>query len=127
MKHHILHNSCASDYHKQPFRWDEIVRANIPEINGHNANKATDYKKGIFGKTELLFKRITIENTPAGTVWGCTDDGCTYRTEDKQSIRNHLAMMHRETNTGKVYCPYCEKNTHIGNLKTHLAGFIGEM
>ena len=34
--------------------------------------------------------------------------------------------MHRETNTGKVYCPYCEKeNTHIGNLKAHITGFAG--
>jgi len=85
--------------------------ANIPEIKENKVDEENDNKKGIFEKTELLFKRITIGNTQAGIVWKCTAEGCTYSTGEKQRIRNHLASMRRKTNDGKVYLPYCEK-TH---------------
>ena len=85
------------------------------------------WRKIIFGKIELLFKRITITNTPQGINWKCEVDNCNYDTDEKDRIRNHLAQVHRKTKTGIVYCPYCEKkHTHIGNLKQHLTGFIGK-
>ena len=114
MKHHILHTSCANNHNvQQPLRWNEIVQANIPNTQNMNDNEINNREKSIFDKTELLFGRITITNTPAGTIWKCTADGCTYDTEGKQRIRNHLSKVHRVANTGSVNFPYCDKNTHI--------------
>ena len=113
MKHHILHTSCANNHNvQQPLRWNEIVQANIPNTQNMNDNEINNREKSIFDKTELLFGRITITNTPAGTIWKCTADGCTYDTEGKQRIRNHLSKVHRVANTGSVNFPYCDKNTH---------------
>ena len=100
------------------------MEANKPNENNQEQDKN---KKSIFDRTELLFKRIAISNTPTGTHWKCEVDNCTYNTDEKEKIRNHLAQAHRKTKTGVVYCPYCnKKQAHIGNLKQHLTGFIGK-
>merc|ERR1712112_402086 len=107
----MVHKSCANNKREQqPLRWNEIVEANKPNENNQGRDKNN---KSIFDKTEILFKRITISNTPAGANWKCEVGNCTYNTGEKEKIRNHLAQVHRKTNTGIVYCPYCGKNMHI--------------
>ena len=84
-----------------------------------NNDDRNDFERGTFERAELLFGRINITNQAEGVVWGC--NLCTKTTDAEQKLRNHLSAMRRKTNTGKVYCPYCEKeNIHIGNLKAHI-------
>ena len=115
VKHHIHNNSCANNEHnQQPLRWGEIVRTNIPEIQEKMIIKKLTIKKEFLKELNCYSERITIENTQEGTKWKCAAEGRIYQTEDKQRIRNHLEMMHRRTNTGKVYCPYCDKKRISG-------------
>jgi len=79
---------------------DGIIGANKPEIQDGNGDVESGYEKGIFGRTVLLFKRIIIASTTEGAKWKRTAEGCIYKTEDEQRIRNHLSMAHRVKTLG---------------------------
>lgn len=92
-------------------------------IPRNNENK-NDFERGTFERAELLCGRIKVTNQAEWVVWEC--NMCAKTTDAKQKIRNHLSAVHRKTNTGKLYFPYCEKeNIHIGNLKARITGFSG--
>ena len=91
---------------QQPLRWEEIVNKNTgePEIPINENEAKLSNKQGTFDRTEILFNRIRIENTQEGVKWACIEEGCEHATNEKQKIRNHMAMIQRKTNTGFVYC-----------------------
>ena len=125
LKQHILKGSCSNKTKNEKVPWGDIVMHNRAQGETIDNNK-TDRDRGMFGRMELLFGRIKVTNQAEGVVWECNI--CEKTTDTKEKLRNHLSAIHRETNTGKVYCPYCKKEqTLIGNLKDHITGFIGKM
>ena len=53
-----------------------------------------------------------------GGKWMCTR--CPYEQNKESSLRNNLAMAHKETQSKNVQCPKCQKiQKHMGNLKQH--------
>jgi len=47
--------------------------------------------------------------------WMCTR--CPYKKESEKSLRNHLAMAHKETQSKNIQCPLCRKiQKYMGNL-----------
>ena len=111
LKQHILTGSCASNEHKQqPLRWDAILNKNTNGLaSKQEDDEKPDYKQGISERTEIRFNRIRVPHTQEGVKWECIEDDCIYQTGGKQRIRNHLATMQGETNTGILYFPYCDK------------------
>ena len=119
----MLKKSCSNKQGDKLIPWDDIVRHNPAQDDQPNENK-NDYGRGTFGRMELLFGRIRVSDQAGGVVWECNI--CDKTTEAKKKLRNHLTAMRRKTNTGEVYCPYCNKeHKHMGNLKAHITGFVG--
>ena len=53
-----------------------------------------------------------------GDKWMCAR--CPYKWEEEGSLRNHLAMTHKEAQSKNIQCPECGKiSKHMGNLKQH--------
>jgi len=101
--------------------WKDITKQNpILHPMGHynidSRNKPKPKQRSIFKTIELQFGRI--RETDDDPRWQCCT--CQTKFQKPESLRGHLAMCHRETESKDVYCPYCEKYfKHIGNLKQH--------
>ena len=117
---------------KWPRKIDDERRADIIKINKINERESAGGKKQLqneSSKTAIWQEWENTSNeymlkTQEGVNWRCAS--CNYQTQNQGSLRNHLAVMRRHADTGKVICPYCgKKEKHIGDLKLHIVGYIG--
>ena len=99
---------------------DDIINANKineEENEEQKEEKAQQKLENLyFARMRKYFGRIQVENADDGVNWKCAM--CPYQRQKQGSLRNHLSVMHRRAKTGKVTCPYCNKQENrIGNLK----------
>ena len=124
----MLKKSCANKKQdKERIPWGDIKRGNPVETREEkekNKEWKSDAERGISKEQDYSSGGIQVKNGEEGTIWKCNE--CHENKETKGKLRNHMAALHRRTRTGRVDCPYCGKdNTHIGNLKAHITGYIG--
>ena len=72
-------------------------------------------RNGEFIKRETYYGRIRKD---WGDKWMCAS--FPYKNNKEGSLRNHLSMTRRETQSKNTQCPICQKvQKHMGDIKQH--------